>query len=172
MLMAVSRTLLLGSLGPAGAHQWPDCQEQNTVIRSAGQALSTDVLGLGATGGCFLDDCTNSDKFSAADMSACWRVCLSVPGCNFWTWGIEDQSEKCWLRTGDAGRETADGWISGSKSCHPPEATVIPLGRPECFVDGIRYEQCCAPWFRPTGNLGCWKGVYNYDNCCFPALDL
>merc|ERR1711982_41173 len=87
--------------------EWPACQEQNTVIRNAGQALFTNLQGYGATIGCFLDDCMSSDKFVASEIESCAKVCLSLPECQWWVWGTEEGEQKCWFRTGDEGRGQA-----------------------------------------------------------------
>jgi len=165
-------SLLLACAVGAAAQEWPGCQEQNTVIRNAGQALFTNLQGYGATIGCFLDDCMSSDKFVAMEIESCAKVCLSIPECEFWVWGTEEGEQKCWFRTGDAGREAGEGWVSGPKGCHPPGTQALPLGNPECWAEGFGYEQCCDAKYGPNGNAQCWDGVYNYDRCCFPKEEL
>merc|ERR1712048_635442 len=156
---------------PAGT-PWPDCQEKNTVIHNAGQALFTNLQGYGATIGCFLDDCMSSDKFVASEIESCTKVCHSLPECEYWVWGNEEGEQKCWFRTGDDGREAGEGWISGRKSCAPPGTQVLALGNNECWAEGFGYDQCCDAKFGPNGNAQCWDGVYNYDRCCFPKEEL
>merc|ERR1712060_504629 len=95
----------IGHLQLTMAQNWPACQEQNTVIRNAGQALFTNLQGYGATIGCFLDDCMSSDKFVAMEIESCAKVCFSLPECTHWVWGTEEGEQKCWFRTGDSGRE-------------------------------------------------------------------
>lgn len=152
--------------------EWPGCQETNTVIRNAGQALFTNLQGFGATIGCFLDDCLSSDKFVAGEIESCAKVCHSLPECEYWVWGTEEGEQKCWFRTGDAGREAGDGWISGHKKCSPPGTEVLPMGNNECWAEGFGYDQCCDAKYGPNGNAQCWDGVYNYDRCCFPKDEL
>mmetsp|Transcript_12779 Transcript_12779/g.29998 ORF Transcript_12779/g.29998 Transcript_12779/m.29998 type:complete len:177 (+) Transcript_12779:86-616(+) len=166
--------LLLGSflLQGASAQNWPACQEKNTVIRNAGKALFTNLQGYGAVIGCFLDDCMSSDKFVASEMESCAKVCYSIPECQWWVWGTEEGEQKCWFRTADDGREAGEGWISGSKGCHPPGTVVMPLGNSECWAEGFGYDTCCDAKYGPTGNAQCWDGVYNYDRCCFPKDEL
>ncbi|CAK0855306.1 unnamed protein product [Prorocentrum cordatum] len=99
---------LLGSLCalPRGAAaEWPGCQEQNTVIRNAGQALFTNLQGYGATIGCFLDDCMSSDKFVASEIDSCAKVCFSLPECQHWVWGTEERAS----RSAGSGRGTLAG---------------------------------------------------------------
>mmetsp|Transcript_17082 Transcript_17082/g.49505 ORF Transcript_17082/g.49505 Transcript_17082/m.49505 type:complete len:176 (+) Transcript_17082:95-622(+) len=175
--MTATRQLLLAALaasigGRTVAQNWPACQEQNTVIRNSGQALFTNLQGYGATIGCFLDDCMSSDKFVASEIESCAKVCYSLPECKFWVWGTEEGEQKCWFRTGDAGREAGEGWVSGSKACHPPGTKVLALGNEECWAEGFGYENCCEAKFGPNGNTQCWDGVYNYDRCCFPKDEL
>merc|ERR1719161_1944929 len=99
---------LCSGFSPSAA-QWPGCQEQNTVIRNAGRALFTNLAGFGATAGCFLDDCQNSDKFVANELESCAKVCHTLPECQWWVWGTEEGQQKCWFRTGDSGREAGEG---------------------------------------------------------------
>mmetsp|Transcript_118356 Transcript_118356/g.264588 ORF Transcript_118356/g.264588 Transcript_118356/m.264588 type:complete len:143 (+) Transcript_118356:50-478(+) len=108
--------------GPAaaGASSWPECQQAGTVIRMAGQPCFDDLSDLGAEKGCFEDDCSSTDKFAAETTESCAKVCNSVELCRFWTHGEQDGMKKCFLRVGDAGRESLEGWTSGEKACAPP----------------------------------------------------
>merc|ERR1739849_26766 len=119
-LLIVRVGILLLGTDVTMAQDWKACQEQNTVIRNAGQALFTNLQGYGATIGCFLDDCMSSDKFVASEIESCAKVCFSLAECQWWVWGTEEGEQKCWFRTGDSGREAGDGWVSGAKDCHPP----------------------------------------------------
>eukprot|EP00927_Polykrikos_kofoidii_P076719 TRINITY_DN73759_c0_g1_i1.p1 TRINITY_DN73759_c0_g1~~TRINITY_DN73759_c0_g1_i1.p1 ORF type:complete len:171 (+),score=20.59 TRINITY_DN73759_c0_g1_i1:69-581(+) len=170
--MVLSTAVLLVSAGRAAVQEWPACQEQGTVIRSAGQGLFTNLEGFGATAGCFSDDCMSSDKFIANDIASCPKVCFSLPKCEFWVWGMEEGETKCWFRTGDAGREAKEDWISGSRSCHPPGTTMMPLGNADCWSGDFVYEKCCDLQYGPHGNAVCWDGAFNYDRCCFPLEEL
>lgn len=161
-----------GLPAPKLPSEWPACQEQNTVIRNAGQALFANLQGYGATIGCFLDDCMATDKFVAAEIESCTKVCHSMPECAFWVWGTEEGEQKCWFRTGDAGREAGEGWISGSKTCVPPGTQALTMGNDECWAEGFGYPECCDAKYGPNGNAQCWDGVYNYDRCCFPKEEL
>mmetsp|Transcript_39003 Transcript_39003/g.61762 ORF Transcript_39003/g.61762 Transcript_39003/m.61762 type:complete len:175 (+) Transcript_39003:77-601(+) len=156
----------------AVAQDWPACQEQNTVIRNAGQALFTNLQGYGATIGCFIDDCMNTDKFVASEIESCTKVCISLPECEYWVWGTEEGEQKCWFRTGDSGREAGEGWVSGKKGCHPPGLEPMAMGNSECWAEGFGYNECCDAKYGPNGNAQCWDGVYNYDRCCFPKEEL
>lgn len=157
--------------GPT-SDSWPGCQEQNTVIRNAGQALFANLQGYGATIGCFLDDCMSSDKFVATEIESCTKVCVSLPECEYWVWGTEEGEQKCWFRTGDAGREAGDGWIAAKKSCAPPGTVPMVMGNDECWAENFGYAECCDAKYGPNGNAQCWDGVYNYDRCCFPKEEL
>jgi len=159
-------------LAVASAQDWPACQEQNTVIRNAGEALFANLQGFGATIGCFLDDCMSSDKFVASEIESCAKVCISIPECQFWVWGTEEGEQKCWFRTKDTGREAGEGWVSGAKGCHPPGTQPMVMGNDECWAPGFAYDECCDAKFGPNGNAQCWDGVYNYDRCCFPKEEL
>merc|ERR1712096_149492 len=91
--------------------------EKDTVIRMNGQPCFEDLRDHGAKEGCFEDDCSNTDKFAATKVESCARVCASVDLCKWWTYGEQDDMKKCFLRVGDMGRESSDGWISGTKAC-------------------------------------------------------
>ncbi|CAK0855308.1 unnamed protein product [Prorocentrum cordatum] len=84
----------------------------------------------------------------------------------------KEGEQKCWFRTGDAGREAGEGWVSGAKGCHPPGTQVMPMGNMECWAEGFGYNECCDAKYGPNGNAQCWDGVYNYDRCCFPKEEL
>ena len=121
----------------AYASSWPQCIEQNTVIRNAGKALFTNVAGFGAASGCFQDDCKNTDKFAVSKLESCINVCHTLPECSWWVFGTEEGMTKCWLRVADDGRENGDGWSSGAKTCAPPDTAELIMGNQECWVDGF-----------------------------------
>jgi len=156
----------------ASASSWPQCIEQNTVIRNAGKALFTNVAGFGAASGCFQDDCKNTDKFAVSKLESCINVCHTLPECSWWVFGTEEGMTKCWLRVADDGRENGDGWSSGAKTCAPPDTAELIMGNQECWVDGFDYNTCCDPKFGPNGNTQCWDGMFNYNRCCFPRHEL
>eukprot|EP00927_Polykrikos_kofoidii_P026645 TRINITY_DN2368_c0_g1_i2.p1 TRINITY_DN2368_c0_g1~~TRINITY_DN2368_c0_g1_i2.p1 ORF type:complete len:272 (-),score=36.23 TRINITY_DN2368_c0_g1_i2:60-875(-) len=152
---------------------WPACQEQNSVIRNAGHALFANLLGYGAMIGCYSDDCSNTDKFFALQVESCTKVCKSLPECKFWVWGMEGDETKCWLRTGDAGRQKAEGWVSGARDCHPPGVRALVKGNPACWRQGFSYDICCdTSAGRRTGNVDCWDLTHHFDECCFPKDEL
>mmetsp|Transcript_97771 Transcript_97771/g.281308 ORF Transcript_97771/g.281308 Transcript_97771/m.281308 type:complete len:175 (+) Transcript_97771:95-619(+) len=171
-LRRITGAFLAATFYAALAEDWPGCQQQNIVIRNAGRALFTDLQAFGATIGCFLDDCLSSDKFVASEIESCAKVCLSLEKCQWWVWGVEEGEQKCWFRTGDAGREVGEGWVSGSKGCVPPGTKKLVMGNEECWADGFGYPECCDAKYGPNGNAQCWDGVYNYDRCCFPKEEL
>uniref|UniRef100_A0A6T1H7Q6 Apple domain-containing protein n=1 Tax=Alexandrium monilatum TaxID=311494 RepID=A0A6T1H7Q6_9DINO len=128
--LALPRRLFVLTLAAAGlrctaASGWPGCQEKDTVIRMAGQPCFEDLQSFGVKAGCFEDDCSNTDKFKATKVESCAYVCKSLELCQWWTYGEQDGMKKCFLRVGDAGRETADGWVSGAKECAPDNAAEI-----------------------------------------------
>mmetsp|Transcript_76958 Transcript_76958/g.174019 ORF Transcript_76958/g.174019 Transcript_76958/m.174019 type:complete len:187 (-) Transcript_76958:119-679(-) len=149
--------------------EWPGCQEPDTVVQNGGQAVFTNLQGLGAVTGCFLDDCQHTDKFVASSLESCTKICLSLPACQFWVWGQEDNQTKCWFRSGDGGREAgAPDWVSGPRSCHPAGQKPLVMGNGNCWVEGFNYETCCHPNFGAAGNSQCWDDVFSYDRCCLP----
>mmetsp|Transcript_48544 Transcript_48544/g.105743 ORF Transcript_48544/g.105743 Transcript_48544/m.105743 type:complete len:282 (+) Transcript_48544:26-871(+) len=111
----------LGPVAAAGAAAWPGCSVKNRILRGLGDfALFTDVLVHGGTSGCFLDNCESSDKFYCDAPAQCGAVCNLIPECQFWTYGVEDGGSKCWLRTSDDAAEVLEGFLYGSRDCHPP----------------------------------------------------
>jgi len=100
---------------------YPKCAQKDLVLRHAGaHAIFVDVSGYGSSG-CWQNDCKNSDKFDAADMGMCARACGKLPECTHWSYGEQGGVNKCFFRKSDGGRENAEGWVSGSRSCAPPE---------------------------------------------------
>merc|ERR1712176_691687 len=99
---------------------FPDCIQQNIVLRHAGaHAIFVDLSDTGSAG-CWQNDCKNTDKFNADDRGICARTCSAVEECTHWSFGEQEGTTKCFFRKSDAGRETADGWLSAAKSCAPP----------------------------------------------------
>lgn len=109
----------------AGGQSWPACQEQGRVFRHAGAyGLFTDLTKIGAKEGCWLSDCTKTDKFVCPSSADCSVACSRVDGCRFWTY--EPGIRKCFLRTSDAGKEDHPDFVSGPRSCQAaadPSAT-------------------------------------------------
>eukprot|EP00418_Pyrodinium_bahamense_P097162 CAMPEP_0179030540 /NCGR_PEP_ID=MMETSP0796-20121207/10616_1 /TAXON_ID=73915 /ORGANISM="Pyrodinium bahamense, Strain pbaha01" /LENGTH=97 /DNA_ID=CAMNT_0020726721 /DNA_START=18 /DNA_END=311 /DNA_ORIENTATION=- len=85
----------------------------------AGQPCFDDLRNFGVKEGCYENDCSNTDKFKATKVESCAHVCSNVELCKWWTYGEQDDMKKCFLRVGDAGRESGDGWVSGAKDCVP-----------------------------------------------------
>lgn len=119
---------------------WPDCAERHSLIRNANRGLFIDASVFGAASGCFMSDCHNTDKFAVTNMDACARVCSEVPECFWWSFGVEDGENKCWLRQGDDGREMVEGYTSGSRGCIPQDLT------PMDFVNANDFEKVAGSW--------------------------
>jgi len=110
---------------------FPGCVEKDTILRHNGEhALFADLAAHGKSYGCFLDDCTYSDKFVAVSDAECAALCKSIDECKFWTFGEEEGETKCWLRLSDGGKEGLAGAVSASQDCAPPEF-------PECVEDNV-----------------------------------
>mmetsp|Transcript_85030 Transcript_85030/g.193893 ORF Transcript_85030/g.193893 Transcript_85030/m.193893 type:complete len:283 (+) Transcript_85030:36-884(+) len=162
--------------------EWPACIEQDTVLRGAGQyGLFVDAAAKGKHLGCFNNDCTKTDKFSCSSMDECAVICSQSEGCTHWTFGNEGGDTKCWLRTGDGGREAAPGFSSATVNCMPLEgfgAGMPPLpskplaeapGNTACWGGGYTFDLCCADSFGDAGNPRCWDGQsFSFENCCIP----
>uniref|UniRef100_A0A7S0ZZX0 Apple domain-containing protein n=1 Tax=Noctiluca scintillans TaxID=2966 RepID=A0A7S0ZZX0_NOCSC len=103
------------------ARNLPPCLQRNTVLRHDGKhGLFADVSTYGHEG-CFLNNCKNSDKFTAAVWETCARLCHELAECTHWSYGDDtDGASKCFMRTSDAGRQPGTGWFSGAKDCGPP----------------------------------------------------
>merc|ERR1712217_925800 len=81
---------------------------------------------------------------------------------------------KCWFRRDDDGRQTnVSLFISGAKSCAPPNQSAIVAGNKDCWTsEGFNYDTCCHHRVGVGGNPQCWDDMFNYDRCCLPDLDL
>jgi len=113
---------VLSGLTLAAAASFPDCVEKDVILRHNGEhALFTDLASYGKSYGCFLDDCTYSDKFVAVSDAECATLCAQIEECKHWTFGEEEGETKCWLRVSNGGRETLVGAVAGSAECAPPE---------------------------------------------------
>jgi len=157
----------------ASASSWPACQNHKKVIRYNHQnALFTDLAGYGAISGCFLDDCATTDKFSATQIESCAQVCHTIEACQFWIWGTEEGTTKCWFRTSADNVQDGDGFIYGDRDCSPPDTKALVKGNVDCWVEGFDYSTCCEDHYGPNGNAQCWDGLFNYNKCCFPKTEL
>jgi hypothetical protein len=134
----------------ARAAQFPDCAEKDVILRHNGEhALFADLALYGKSYGCFLDDCTYSDKFVAVSDMECAALCAQLPECNFWSTGEEEGEQKCWLRESDGGKEALAGALSGTKACAPPEYPdcvekdfiLRGAGMYAVFVDATRFQK-------------------------------
>jgi len=110
-----------GEAPPESTEAYPKCTQKDVVLRHAGaHAIFVDLSGTGSAG-CWQNDCKNTDKFDAADTGICARTCGKLPECTHWSYGEQGGANKCFFRKGDGGRENQEGFISGSKTCAPPE---------------------------------------------------
>lgn len=100
---------------------YPACAQKDVVLRHAGaHAIFVDHSSVGSAG-CWQNDCKNTDKFDASDKGICARTCAKTPECTHWSYGEQGGTNKCFFRKSDGGRENAEGWISGAKTCAPSE---------------------------------------------------
>lgn len=113
--------LVLAALVPAADGQsWPECQEKSRVFRHGGAyGLFVDLTQIGAKEGCWLSDCTKSDKFVCNSALECSTACSLVDKCAFWSYELWNR--KCFLRTSNAGQEDHPDFVSGARSCLPTE---------------------------------------------------
>eukprot|EP00927_Polykrikos_kofoidii_P027327 TRINITY_DN24083_c0_g2_i1.p1 TRINITY_DN24083_c0_g2~~TRINITY_DN24083_c0_g2_i1.p1 ORF type:complete len:211 (-),score=26.15 TRINITY_DN24083_c0_g2_i1:25-657(-) len=158
---------------PAAVVAWPNCKQNDTAILDFEEALFTDLQGFGAVTGCFQSDCVNTDKTEARKMESCSMLCLSMPECKFWVWGREDGKTKCWFRVSDNGRKAGQkGFVTGDRSCSPPEQKAIVRGDPSCWMQDFDYNVCCRLRWGAGGNPPCWTHGFHYDRCCLPETVL
>ena len=52
---------------------------------------------------------------------ACQQACAEHDGCSYWTWDWGWASGSCYLKMSNAGRQTSDNYVSGTKDCNAPE---------------------------------------------------
>ncbi|KAF4686137.1 hypothetical protein FOZ60_005630 [Perkinsus olseni] len=150
---------------------WPDCIEQETIIRNAGKAVWFDatVFGSDAIDGCYASDCSFTDKFIVNEPSECGSTCAKLPDCEFWTYGQEDGLTKCWLRTADDGREHNTTFISGNRACGlaaPERRSKWTQGENNCWGAGFTEDMCCDEKYGPSGNPACWDAAHTFEMCC------
>lgn len=112
---------IFAALPLSSAQGYPQCIENDVVLRHGGAYAIFVDLSTYATVGCWQNDCKHSDKFNAEDQGICARACASIKECTHWTFGEQEGAMKCFLRKSDSAREQAEGWLSGAKVCSPPE---------------------------------------------------
>lgn len=83
--------------------------------------LVLNLTRYGATSGCWLDNCAETDVFTSETLERCSVACFEEPSCHWWTWGTEDGVRKCWLREKRNGREKRFGFASGHRHCADTE---------------------------------------------------
>lgn len=107
---------------------WPLCVEQARVLRHAGShGVFVDLAHyVGARDGCWLGDCTKTDKFICNSPDECATACSKVDPCRFWTYEVA--ARKCLLRSSDAVREENSGYVSGARECRPGGASSPSAG--------------------------------------------
>merc|ERR1719362_2759599 len=116
-------TAVLACAGSVQTAEWPQCQEQSTVLRHNGRhGIFVDLVPVGAKEGCWQNDCTKTDKFVCPSPAECAAACAQVDICRFWTY--EPGIVKCFMRSSDEGREANPEFVSGTRDCLPPNAHV------------------------------------------------
>lgn len=143
-------TPLLGKAQPVtsssrGSTSWPECVEQNIVLRGHGvHAVVEDLTTLlgDAVRGCWDGNCAATDKFETSRPEDCARVCGALPSCMFWTLGEQDGASQCFLRTSDAGREAVAGFVAGAKACRPLATVVLPAQAALAVLDLPALRAC------------------------------
>lgn len=68
---------------------------------------------------CTDGDCTRSDKLPAASEADCATFCSKIPGCAWWTFGLEEEDKMCWLRSSARPAKATEGSSAGDRACVP-----------------------------------------------------
>jgi len=153
----------------SGDEAWPGCQQQSTVLRHrSAYGLFTDLVAVGAKDGCYLSDCTYTDKFICPSLAECGLACSQVEGCAFWTY--EPGIRQCFLRKSDAGREASPDFVSGARACHPPASSspgaqdFMEFTGQRCsgsaYTAGYPENDSCNGWAGLTKDQ-CWENCQN-----------
>jgi len=127
-LLAFAPLAIQPSHAQMHGENWPLCIEQARVLRHGGRhGIFLDLAHLvGAREGCWLGDCTKTDKFICNSPDECAAACSRVDPCRFWTYEVA--AKKCLLRSSDALREENGGYVSGARECRPGAAPSTSLG--------------------------------------------
>jgi hypothetical protein len=153
--------------------EWPECIQKDVAYMNydRGEALWFDgtIFGSHHSEGCFMNDCTYTDKIIVTDVAACGRLCHKVPDCKYWTFGTEEGLNKCWLRLTDTTKGRIIHSQSGSATCGsfapvPPSRWTD--GENKCWGGGFNAELCCDQRHGPQGNAACWDAHHTFAMCC------
>jgi len=68
---------------------------------------------------CTDGDCSRSDKLPAATEAECATHCSKIPGCAWWTFGVEEEDKMCWLRSSAGPAKATEGSSAGDRACNP-----------------------------------------------------
>jgi len=163
---------------------YPNCIKGDTLYGGGPDnafAFFGDVTSVGKYEGCANDDCHNTDKFASPSPVDCSTTCANVDGCNFWTYGYEQEISKCFMRSSENGVTSFGGFTSGSVDCAPLSAweaisnkvtspqvgKAVEPGNTECWGGGFDWSVCCHASHGPLGNAHCWDGdSFTYQGCC------
>ncbi|CAK9093244.1 unnamed protein product [Durusdinium trenchii] len=117
---------------------YPGCFVRDVVLRHAGAHAVFADLSLYGHQGCFLKNCSNTDKFEAVDPGICARACAAVEGCTAWSYGQQYGTKKCFLRKSDEGRASLPHWISGLKACAPKALLPAAVAHSAANSEGLK----------------------------------
>ncbi|CAK9090536.1 Uncharacterized protein SCF082_LOCUS42691 [Durusdinium trenchii] len=122
----------------AESSAYPGCFVRDVVLRHAGAHAVFADLSLYGHQGCFLKNCSNTDKFEAVDPGICARACAAVEGCTAWSYGQQYGTKKCFLRKSDEGRASLPHWISGLKACAPKALLPAAVAHSAANSEGLK----------------------------------
>jgi hypothetical protein len=86
---------------------------------------------------CTDGDCSHSDKFPTDSVERCADACSQASGCDWWSFGVQDGDNTCWLQVqGGSSLMTSVGSSSAPRSCIPRPATTSLMvdAWPQCIV--------------------------------------
>ena len=75
---------------------WPDCLTKGYILKNnETNSIFADIRPLGASKGCWQDNCGSTDKTEVLSLDHCAATCAKIPECNFWS--VYDNI--CYFRT-------------------------------------------------------------------------
>jgi hypothetical protein len=74
---------------------------------------------------CTNGDCSKSDKLPASSEADCAQFCSKIPGCEWWTFGMEEEDKMCWLRSSARPAKATEGSSAGDRACSPSSGSGI-----------------------------------------------
>jgi hypothetical protein len=74
---------------------------------------------------CTNGDCSRSDKLPASTEAECAQFCSKIAGCQWWTFGVEEEDKMCWLRASARPAKATEGSSAGDRACSPSSGSGV-----------------------------------------------